>query len=163
MAGVWSEIEGTWRPVAPVGFAQEQELHDLIERNPGILPLAGSPRLAVLGREVRCGTGWADLVAVEAETGVPVVIEIKLASNSDRRFVLTQVLGYTAYLRRLDLAGFEALLAPHLVKLQASSIGTAVAEALQDPSFDVEALTARLGDCSCRPAPVRDRHRHRPG
>lgn len=63
-----------------------------------MLPLAGSPRLVVLGREVRCGTGWADLVAVEADTGVPVVIEIKLASNTDRRAVLTQVLGYAAYL-----------------------------------------------------------------
>ncbi len=104
MTGIWSEAEDGWRPLAPVGFSQEKELHDLIERSPGMLPLAGSPRLVVLGREVRCGTGWADLIAVEADSGVPVVIEIKLASNADRRAVLTQVLGYAAYLRRLDSA-----------------------------------------------------------
>ncbi|WP_129664645.1 hypothetical protein [Phytoactinopolyspora endophytica] len=113
MTGIWSESDGVWRALAPVGFAQEQQLHDLIERNPAMLPLAGAPKLVVLGSEVRCGTGYADLIAVEADTGIPMIIEIKLASNTDRRAVLTQVLGYAAYLRRLDLAGFEALLAPH--------------------------------------------------
>ena len=70
MTGIWSETPEGWRPLAPVGFSLEKELHDLIERSPELLPLAGSPRLAILGREVRCGSGWADLVAVEADTGV---------------------------------------------------------------------------------------------
>jgi hypothetical protein len=123
-----------------VGFAQEQELHDLIERSPQMLPLAGSPRLAMLGREVRCGTGYADLIALEIDTGVPVVIEIKLASNTDRRAVLTQVLGYAAYLRRLDSDGLEALLAPHLAAANVTSIADAVTTAVQDPAFDTTAL-----------------------
>jgi len=55
----------------------------------------------MLGREVLCGTGYADLIAVEIVTGRAVIIEIKLASNTDRRQVLTQVLGYAAYLGRL--------------------------------------------------------------
>ena len=148
MTGIWSETEGGWRPLAPVGFSQESDLHDLIQRNPDMLPLAGSPRLVVLGREVRCGTGWADLVAVEADTGVPVVIEIKLASNTDRRAVLTQVLGYAAYLRRLDVAGFEALLASQLLKVQAASIADAVTVtvAAQHPAFDTTAFTNGLAD-----------------
>lgn len=146
MAGIWSETRDGWRPLAPIGFAQEEELHDLIERNPGMLPLAGSPRLAMLGREVRCGTGRADLVAVEADTGVPVVIEIKLASNTDRRAVLTQVLGYAAYLRRLDAVGFDTLLAPHLLKSRTSSVAEAVAAAVQDPAFDAAAFAVGLAD-----------------
>ncbi|MDQ3537720.1 MAG: hypothetical protein M3415_02810 [Actinomycetota bacterium] len=146
MTGIWLETEDGWRPLASIGFALEKELHDLIERSPGMLPLAGSPRLVMLGREVRCGTGKADLVAVEADTGVPVVIEVKLASNTDRRAVLTQVLGYAAYLRRLDAAGFEALLAPHLLAVQAPSVGDAVTAAVQDPAFDVTAFANGLAE-----------------
>jgi hypothetical protein len=147
VTGIWAEAaDGRWRALPPVGFAQEQELHDLIERSPAMLPLAGAPRLVILGREVRCGTGRADLVAVDAETGTPVVIEIKLASNTDRRAVLTQVLGYAAHLRRLDMAGFEALLAPHLAKLRAANLRDAVTAAVQDPAFDTASFTGMLAD-----------------
>lgn len=100
----------------------------------------------MLGREVRCGTGWADLIAVEADTGVPVVIEIKLASNSDRRTVLTQVLGYAAYLRRLDAPAFEALLAPHLAKAEVSSVQEVAAAVVQDRSFDATAFANGLAE-----------------
>jgi hypothetical protein len=144
MSGIWSETERGWRPLSPVGFAQEQELHELIERNPGMLPLAGAPRLVILGREVRCGNGYADLIAVEADTGVPVVIEIKLASNVDRRMVLTQVLGYAAYLHRLDAAGFSALMAPYLAKKHTGTIVDAVGTSVEDPSFDGGAFTSGL-------------------
>lgn len=144
MTGIWSETAAGWRPLAPVGFAQERESHDLIERSPGMLPLAGAPRLVVLGREVRCGNGSADLIAVDANTGVPVVIEIKRAANSDRRAVLTQVLGYAAHLRRLDASAFEALLGPHLLRMRAESILAAVGAAMQDPAFDATAFTAGL-------------------
>ncbi|MDQ6649738.1 MAG: hypothetical protein M3Z02_06430 [Actinomycetota bacterium] len=111
-----------------------------------MLPLAGAPRLAILGREVRCGTGFADLVAVELETGRPVVIEIKLASNADRRQVLTQVLGYAAYIRRLDTPSFDAVLAQHLAKVGVGSVTTAAAAASQDPSFDVTSFASRLNE-----------------
>lgn len=144
MSGIWSETEQGWRPLSPVGFSQERELHELIYRNPGMLPLAGSPRLVILGQEVRCGTGYADLIAVEADTGIPVVIEIKLASNVDRRMVLTQVLGYAAYLHRLDAAGFSALLAPYLAKEHAGTIVDAVGTSVEDPSFDGTAFTSGL-------------------
>jgi hypothetical protein len=103
MAGVWSlGGEGRWRPLTATGFVSEADLHDLIEETPAMLPLAGAPRLAIVGKEVNCGRERADLLAVEVETGRPVVIEIKLASNTDRRRSLTQVLSYAAHLRRLD-------------------------------------------------------------
>ncbi|MBB5791727.1 hypothetical protein [Jiangella mangrovi] len=144
MPGIWSETDGVWKALEPARFALERELHDLIEGSPGMLPLAGAPVLTVLGREVRCGTGYADLLAVETETGTPVVIEIKLASNTDRRLVLTQVLGYAAFLRRLDVAGLEAVVAPHLAKRQLTSIAEAADAAAGNPAFDTTAFRAAL-------------------
>jgi hypothetical protein len=38
----------------------------LVQQAPQMLPLAGSPQLTVLGREVRLGSGFADLIAVES-------------------------------------------------------------------------------------------------
>jgi RecB family endonuclease NucS len=80
-----------------------------------MLPLAGSPRLAVLGREVRLGTGSADLLAVES-TGRLVIIEVKLAENAEsRRAVVAQVLSYAGYLQGLDPEQLESrILGRHL-------------------------------------------------
>ena len=80
-----------------------------------MLPLAGSPRLTVLGREVRLGVGSADLLAVES-FGRLVIIEVKLAGNAEsRRAVVAQVLSYAGYLQGLDPVQLEAgVLAPHL-------------------------------------------------
>jgi hypothetical protein len=73
-----------------------------------MLPLAGSPQLTVLGREVRLGNGFADLIAVES-TGRPVVIEVKLAGNAEsRRAVVAQVLSYAGYLQGLDPEQLES-------------------------------------------------------
>ena len=86
--------------MAPVGFPDEATLHTLVEEAPQLLPLAGSPQLTIVGREVQLGAGWADLIAVEP-TGRVVVIEIKLAKNAEaRRAVISQVLTYAALPRR---------------------------------------------------------------
>lgn len=77
-------------------------MHDLVEKTPQMLPLAGSPELTVLGREVRLGSGYADLLAVES-SGRLVIIEVKLAANAEaRRAVVAQVLSYAGYLQGLD-------------------------------------------------------------
>jgi hypothetical protein len=146
MSGIWSMTDGVWRAEPSVRFAQEKELHDLVERTPGMLPLAGAPRVVVLGREVHCGSGWADLVAVEVDTGRPVVIEIKLVTNVDRRQVLTQVLGYAAFLRRLDGAGFEDLLARHLGAQGHGSVAAAVEAGSQSLGLEAAAFADRLND-----------------
>jgi hypothetical protein len=73
-----------------------------------MLPLAGSPRLTLLGREVRLGAGAADLVAVES-SGRLVIIEVKLAENAEsRRAVVAQVLSYAGYLQGLDVDQLES-------------------------------------------------------
>jgi hypothetical protein len=148
MGGVWTnDDDGQWRPLPATGFVSEAELHDLIEQAPSMLPLAGSPRLAIVGREVRCGREWADLVAVETDTGRPVVIEVKLAANADRRQVLTQVLGYAAYIRRLDYDGFSSILRSYVNRQRYSSLNEAVEAAAQDDaSFDEATFQALLED-----------------
>ncbi len=148
MTGIWAEDEtGTWQAMTASGFANETELHNLLELTPSMLPLAGSPRIAVLGREVRCGRERADLVAVEVDTGRPVVVEVKLAANTDRRQALTQALGYAAYLRRVDAGGMAALVQQYLTSHEFGSIAEAAqAVAHDDPEFTVDAFNARLAD-----------------
>lgn len=81
MTAIWRNDGSGWELASPVGFPSEEKLHDLNQEAPQVLPLAGSPRLVMLGREVRCGSGLADLIAVE-RTGRPVLIEIKLAERA---------------------------------------------------------------------------------
>ncbi len=101
MTGTWQDTPDGLVPLPTQPFLREKDLHDSIERAPAMLPLRGQPRLVILGREVLLGTGYADLVALDADTGQPVVIEVKIAANSDRRSVFTQVLGYASHLFRL--------------------------------------------------------------
>ena len=65
---------------SPQAFQDEATLHGLIRENPQLLPLAGSPRLTVLGSEVQLGNGSADILAVEP-SGRPVIIEVKHGRN----------------------------------------------------------------------------------
>jgi hypothetical protein len=65
MTAIWQNDGTGWRLSAPVGFPDEQTLHDLVEEMPQILPSAGNPRLVVVGKEVGLGNDYADIVAVE--------------------------------------------------------------------------------------------------
>ncbi len=109
MTAIWgSGPDNQWQTLAPAAYQAEAQLHDLVESAPQMLPLAGAPRLTVLGREVRLGTGSADLLAVES-TGRLVIIEVKLAGNAEsRRAVVAQVLSYAGYLQGLDLEQLES-------------------------------------------------------
>lgn len=67
MTVIWgADPGGNWRPLDLAPYPSERDLRDLVERTPQMRPLAGSPRLTILGREVRPGTGAADLLAVES-------------------------------------------------------------------------------------------------
>lgn len=108
-----------------------------------MLPLAGSPRLTVLGREVRLGTGSADLLAVES-TGRVVIIEVKLAENAEsRRAVVAQVLSYAGYLQGLDPEQLESrILGRHLEG--GGSVLAAVQAAGHEDAVDPEDFRAGL-------------------
>jgi hypothetical protein len=84
MSSIWRETTDGWTAVAPAGFPDEKTLQTLVETTPQLLPLSGAPTLAVVGREVLLGTGYADVLAVET-SGRPVVIEVKLARNAEAR------------------------------------------------------------------------------
>ncbi len=77
MTAIWQNDESGWHLLSPTGFANEEKLHTLVEKAPHLLPLAGTPRLIVLGREVQLGNGYADLIAIQP-TGRIAIIEIKL-------------------------------------------------------------------------------------
>ena len=70
MTGIWTNTGEGWQLGYPQVFQEEATLHKLIEENPQLLPLAGSPRLTILGSEIKLGTGYADILAVESIGGI---------------------------------------------------------------------------------------------
>lgn len=147
MTAIWRDDGDGWRLLAPSGFPAEDDLHTLVADAPHILPLAGDPQLVVLGREVRLGSGSADLVAVEP-SGRLVIIEVKLAKNAEaRRAVVAQVLTYAADLYGTDSQRLEQdNLARHLRKRDCATIAEAVASNDQAGTFDEERFAAGLAD-----------------
>lgn len=137
MTAIWENSGEGWRVANPAGFAAEAALHDLVERSPELMPLAGGPSLAIVGREVRLGTGYADLVGIEA-SGRPVIIEVKLAYNSEaRRSVVAQILTYAAYMFGLDVATLERdVLGRHLHQRGFSSVFEAASATDQVNAID---------------------------
>jgi len=147
MNALWCDDGSGWVLKGPTGFPDEKTLHRLVEEAPQLLPLAGAPTLVVLGTEVRCGSGYADVVAMEA-SGRPVLIEVKLAANAEaRRAVVAQLLAYAASLHGLTEEEFEGdVLAPHLQRRGFASIADAVASAVQDLSFEAAAFKGSLAE-----------------
>jgi hypothetical protein len=160
MTGIWQDTADGLIPLRTQPFLREKDLHDSIERAPAMLPLRGQPRLVILGREVPLGTGYADLVAIDADTGQPVIIEVKLAANSDRKSVFTQVLGYASYLFRLSPEAFEELVRPFLARRGNSSIADAVGAEIADGAVNLdqfrESMTAALEEGRIRSVVVLD-------
>ena len=143
MAGIWQRDDSGWRLLAPTGFSEERTLHDLVEETPEILPLAGDPRLVMIGKEIFLGNGYADLFAVEP-SGRLAIIEIKLARNAEaRRAVVAQVLTYAASLKGLDPALLERSLVGGYLR-EHKSLRDAVASEDQEGSFDPEAFSEGL-------------------
>lgn len=154
MSVIWAaDPGGQWRPLALAGFPAEAALHDLVERAPQMLPLAGSPRLTVLGREVRLGGGYADLLAVES-SGRLVIIEVKLAGNAEaRRAVVAQVLSYAGYLQGLDPGQLESQVLGNRLGEGGSVLAMVEAgdqEREVDPSAFRDGLARSLADGSFR-------------
>jgi hypothetical protein len=138
---IWTNQGSGWQLLATTGFPDEDALHSLVERAPQILPLAGSPRLIILGREVLLGNGYADLIAIEP-TGRLTIIEVKLARNAEaRRAIVAQVLTYAAYLNGLDPTVLERdILGGHLRDRGYANLAGAVAANDQEGSFDAATL-----------------------
>lgn len=112
MTAIWMEQDGgTWSLQPSAQYENEEALHDIVMSTPDLRPLSGSPRLTVIGREVRLpSSGYADVIAFEPE-GRPVIIEVKLKNKAEsRRAVAAQTLSYAASLHgigRADLGHFR--------------------------------------------------------
>ena len=142
MTGIWTNMGEGWELGSPQAFQDEATLHSLIEENPQLLPLAGSPRLTVLGSEIQLGTGYADILAVES-SGRPAIIEVKLASNPEaRRAIVSQVIAYAAFLHGLDVERLEqGPLRKPLVDAGYGSILDAVQAQDQEGAVDADSFS----------------------
>ena len=144
-SGIWTKDGDSWKLSPPERFPDEATLHDLIERNPEMLPLSGAPPLVILGREVLLGTGYADLLGVET-SGRPVIIEVKLAQNSEaRRAVVAQILAYAAHLHGTTREQLEDRVKKNLGLLGRESLVDAVMSNQED-AFDAEDFTEALDE-----------------
>ncbi len=145
MTGIWTNTGEGWQLGSPQAFEDEATLHTLIEQNPRLLPLAGSPNLSVLGSEVYLGIGYADLVAVES-SGRPAIIEVKLAKSSEaRRAIVSQIMSYAAFLHGLTVEGLEqGPLRRPLADAGYASILNAVQSQDQEGAVDVDSFTASM-------------------
>ena len=142
MTAIWRHDGQKWSLLAPSGFPSEADLHRLVEEAPHLLPLSGTPRLTVIGREVRLGGGYADLLAVEP-SGRLVVVEIKLAGNPEaRRAVVAQILAYCAYLRGMSISQLEGQLAPYIAGAGVTTLAEYARSKDQDGSLDVTAFSS---------------------
>lgn len=137
MTAIWQHDGTEWQLAATTGFDDEKALQALVDEAPQMLPLSGSPDLVVIGREVQLGSGFADLLAIEAD-GRPAVIEVKLARNAEaRRAVVAQALAYAAFLNELDTATFEqSVVARHLLARGWATLEEALSQADQSGAFD---------------------------
>ena len=147
VTALWHNDGSGWRALAPAGFPDEAALHALVEGAPQLLPLSGSPRLVVVGREVRLGSGYADLVAVEP-SGRIAVIEVKLASNAEaRRAVVAQVLTYAAVIYGLDVETLEQdVLGKQLHERGYDSLAGAMSANDQEGSLDAGKFATGLAE-----------------
>jgi len=145
VTAIWKDSGSGWQLLAPIGFKLEDELHTLVEQAPQILPLAGTPSLVIVGREVTLGNNAADLIALEP-SGRVVIIEIKLVKNSEaRRAVIAQILTYAAYLHGLDSITLETvILRDHLDHRGYENLVVALESNDQEGSFDHEAFSLGL-------------------
>lgn len=145
MTAIWHKDGDDWGLLQPVGFPDEATLHTLIADAPHLLPLSGSPRLVIVGREVRIGSGFADLVAIEPD-GRVAIIEVKLARNAEaRRAVVAQILTYAAYLRGSTRQAFEQeILGSHLQHLGHASLASAITAGDETGSIEPEAFLSGL-------------------
>ena len=145
MSGIWTQNDEGWSLSPPEGFADEATLHDLIEKTPEMLPLSGAPTLVILGREVLLGSGYADLLGIET-SGRPVIIEIKLAYNTEaRRAVVAQILAYAANLHGTSRQQLEDRVRNGLRQRGHGTLEDA-ARSTQEDAFDADEFTAALDE-----------------
>lgn len=95
---VFARDGNAYKEVAARALRDEDELQQLFEQNPNLVPWALDER-RVLAREVNTAAGPIDHVGLDAQ-GEIVLLETKLARNQTRRHVLGQALDYASQLTK---------------------------------------------------------------
>lgn len=133
MTAIWHNDGKSWKLLTATDFPAENTLQSLVESSPQILPLAGSPRLVIVGREILLGANFADLVGIES-TGRLAIIEVKLKKNAEaRRAVIAQILTYAAYLKGITFDTLEQfILKNSLQKKKCNSLVELLRTEIQD-------------------------------
>ncbi|MDE0331873.1 MAG: hypothetical protein OXL41_08390 [Nitrospinae bacterium] len=147
MTGIWTNSGGEWESGKPRAFEDEAKLHELIKENPQFLPLSGSPRLVVLGSEIRLGNGYTDILAVET-SGRPAIIDVKLERNPEaRKAIVSQIIAYAAFLQGFGIEDLEqGPLRRFLGDAGHASILDAVKAEDQEGAVDADSFRASLQD-----------------
>jgi len=91
------QSEGT--KMKPEEFANEAELQQIVAQYPDLLMADDEPSVELVTRELELpGAGVVDVVLVDSQ-GLPIVVEVKLARNTEvRRQVMAQVFDYVSAL-----------------------------------------------------------------
>ena len=145
MISIWISKDNKWSQLEPSPYDLEATLHERVAMTPEMLPLSGQPRLVTIGSEVPLGNNAMDVLLVES-TGRLVVLEVKLAKNSEaRRAVVSQALSYAAYLKGMSRDALEKrIVRSFLDRNSADSIAALVEASLQSGAVDRDAFNARL-------------------
>ena len=96
--------------VEPTSYQGESELEAAIAATPTLVQKPGDPPLALVACQTSLpDTGRLDVLLVDA-AGLPVVVEVKLASNGEsRRQIVAQVVDYVASLTQFTVDELDAL------------------------------------------------------
>ena len=142
MTGIWRKDGDAWKLALPSSYSNEEELHDHVKSAPDMLPLSGQPTIVASYREVPLSGGFADVLAFEA-SGRPVVVEVKLARNTEsRRRVVAQVLDYGAALHGKAVEDLEGeILGKHLA---GKSLTDAIEEEEGEGAIDADEFVESL-------------------
>lgn len=122
------------------GYANEDELEQLIAQFPNLLPGVGKDSFVC--RQFETGSGPVDLLIINSKDGSIILVECKLARNTEaRRKIIGQIIDYAASLRRLSFDEFHVRWkerqGPDLeeVLVDGSALALAVSENLQQSRF----------------------------
>ena len=128
------EGEGDWHEPATTVYGNEQDLQDMLEDSPGLIPGLAEPA-AVAAEVYLRGAGYADLLLVEGD-GEMTIVECKLSSNPEiRKSVVAQVLAYAAALARLDYPDVDAVFSSRIGKALADWFESSEADDWDEESF----------------------------
>ena len=147
MTGIWTNRGNGWKLDVPQAFKDEASLHRLIQENPNLLPLAGSPRLMVLGSEVQLGMAMPTFWRSSPPAGPRSLNSSWQATERRAGKIVSQVLAYAASLQGFSVEGLER--GPLRLKLMHAGHGSileAVQAQDQEGAVDAETFTDSLQD-----------------